>query len=150
MPPFQIKFMPDDRIIEANAGMSLLNAAAKAEIYIKSGCGGKGTCGACKVVVLSGDPLVAGTGTLTPEQISAANKALTEFDYRSELYKITAETLVISGKYDGLNPPTEGKICAKLIKKAVFVEMQYSGHLPMLEEEERYNDIIDKFLQSGY
>jgi len=70
MAQFQIKFMPENRIIEANHGTSLLQAAAKAEIYIKSGCGGKGTCGACKVVVLSGDPLVTGTGSLTAEQIS--------------------------------------------------------------------------------
>ncbi|MDR3601162.1 MAG: ASKHA domain-containing protein [Desulfosporosinus sp.] len=70
MPPFQIKFMPESRIIEADSGMSLLHAAAMAEIYIKSGCGSKGSCGACKVVVLSGEPLVTGTGNLTPEQIS--------------------------------------------------------------------------------
>ncbi len=70
MSAFQIKFMPENRIIEADYGTSLLNAAAKAEIYIKSGCGGKGTCGACKVVVLSGEPLVTGTGNLTSEQIS--------------------------------------------------------------------------------
>ena len=87
--------------------------------------------------------------SLTPEQISAANKALTGFDYRNELHEITAETLVISGKHDGLNPPTDGKVCAELIPKADFVEMQYSGHLPMLEEPERYNKIIDKFLQTG-
>lgn len=87
--------------------------------------------------------------SLTPEQISVANKALIGFDYRNELHKITAETLVISGKYDELNPPAEGKVCAKLIPKAAFVEMQYSGHLPMLEEPERYNEIIDNFLQSG-
>jgi len=70
MPPFQIKFMPEGRIIEADSGTSLLHAAAQAEIYIKSGCGSKGSCGACKVVVLSGEPLVNGTGNLTPEQIS--------------------------------------------------------------------------------
>ncbi|ODA42785.1 ASKHA domain-containing protein [Desulfosporosinus sp. BG] len=70
MPPFQIKFMPENRIIEVDSGTSLLQAAAKAEIFIKSGCGSKGSCGACKVVVLSGEPLVTGTGNLTPEQIS--------------------------------------------------------------------------------
>ena len=70
MSTFQIKFIPENRIIEADHGTSLLNAAAKAEIYIKSGCGGKGTCGACKVVVLSGDPSVTGTGSLTADQIS--------------------------------------------------------------------------------
>jgi len=70
MPPFQIKFMPESRIIEVESGTSLLHAAAQAEIFIKSGCGSKGSCGACKVVVLSGEPLVIGTGSLTPEQIS--------------------------------------------------------------------------------
>lgn len=85
--------------------------------------------------------------SLTPAQISAANKALTGFDYRNELHKITAETLIISGKHDELNPPSEGKVCADLIPKASFVEMKYSGHLPMLEEQQTYNEIIDKFLQ---
>jgi len=87
--------------------------------------------------------------TLTPEQMDVANKALSGFDYRSELEQITAETLVISGKHDGLNPPAEGKVCSSLIPKAVFIEMQYSGHLPMLEESKRYNRIIDNFLQAN-
>lgn len=62
--------MPEERIIEAEDGMSLLDAAAKAEIFIKSGCGGNGSCGACKVVVVSGEPQVTGTGDLTTEEIS--------------------------------------------------------------------------------
>lgn len=66
----QVKFMPENRTIEVNQGTSLLKAAAKAGIYIKSGCGGKGTCGACKIVVISGEFEVTGTGNLTPEQIS--------------------------------------------------------------------------------
>ncbi|KLU67772.1 CDP-6-deoxy-L-threo-D-glycero-4-hexulose-3-dehydrase reductase [Desulfosporosinus acididurans] len=66
----EIKFMPDDRIIQVEIGTSLLTAAAQAEIFIKSGCGGKGTCGACKVVVLNGEPQVIGTGNLTPEQLA--------------------------------------------------------------------------------
>ena len=63
--------MPENHTVEAEYGTSLLKAAAKAEIFIKSGCGGKGTCGACKVVVLNGEPLVTGTGNLTSEQISS-------------------------------------------------------------------------------
>ncbi|MDQ7094929.1 ASKHA domain-containing protein [Desulfosporosinus sp. PR] len=70
MPLFQIKFMPENRIIQVESGTTLLTAAAQAEIFIKSGCGGKGTCGACKIVVLSGAPLVTGTGNLTPEQLA--------------------------------------------------------------------------------
>jgi 3-oxoadipate enol-lactonase len=85
---------------------------------------------------------------LSPAQFSSANKALSNFDFRNELSKIAAKTLVISGKYDGLNPPTEGKICASLIPNATFVEMQYSGHAPIYEEPELYMKIIDDFLKN--
>ncbi len=85
MPPYQIKFKPENCIIEADAGTSLLKAAAQAEIHIKSGCGGKGTCGACKVVVKSGDPLVLGTGNLTAEQISAGVRLACQTRIRGDL-----------------------------------------------------------------
>ncbi|NML40362.1 alpha/beta fold hydrolase [Chitinophaga sp. G-6-1-13] len=86
---------------------------------------------------------------LPPEQFAAANKALAGFDFRGDLGKITAETLVISGKYDGLNPPEEGRECAKLIPHAAFVEMQYSGHAPMYEEPEVYMKAVETFLLMG-
>ena len=85
---------------------------------------------------------------LSPAQFASANKALSNFDFRNDLPKIKAKTLVISGKYDGLNPPSEGKICASLIPNATFVEMQYSGHAPMYEEPELYMKIIDDFLKN--
>ncbi len=65
-----VKFMPENRTIEVKEGTSLVKAAAQAGIYIKSGCGGKGSCGACKVTVLSGHPEVKGTGRLTQEEIA--------------------------------------------------------------------------------
>ena len=85
---------------------------------------------------------------LSPAQFISANKALSNFDFRNDLPKIKAKTLVISGKYDGLNPPSEGKLCASLIPNATFVEMQYSGHAPNYEEPELYIKIIDDFLKN--
>jgi 3-oxoadipate enol-lactonase len=85
---------------------------------------------------------------LSPEQFVAANKAVGGFDFRKDLPKIRAKTLVISGKYDGLNPPSEGKICASLIPDARFVEMQYSGHAPMYEEPETYLKNVKNFLMN--
>lgn len=85
--------------------------------------------------------------TLTPKQTVAANKALEGFDFRGELHKITAKTLIINGKYDELNPSAEGKLCASLIPNSTFIEMKYSGHIPMVEEAETYNNIIDQFLK---
>ncbi|EHQ24906.1 alpha/beta fold hydrolase [Mucilaginibacter paludis] len=83
---------------------------------------------------------------LSPDQFNAANKAIGAFDFRKELSKVTAKTLVISGKYDGLNPPDDGKEVASLIKNATFVEMQYSGHAPMFEEPDTYVNIVQGFL----
>ena len=85
--------------------------------------------------------------SLTPKETAAANKALEAFDYRNELHNITAKTLVISGKYDELNLPSDGKLCASLIPNSTYIEMQYSGHVPIIEEPETYNNIIDKFLR---
>jgi 3-oxoadipate enol-lactonase len=84
---------------------------------------------------------------LTPEQQAAANKALEGFDFRSKLHKVTAETLVISGRYDGLNPPERGREIASLIPKALFVEYEKSGHAPNVEESERFLKEITEFLQ---
>jgi len=84
--------------------------------------------------------------TLSHEQFAAANKAIGAFDFRNQLSKITAKTLVISGKYDGLNPPADGKEVASLIKDATFVEMEYSGHAPMFEEPQTYINIVEHFL----
>jgi len=83
---------------------------------------------------------------LTPEQFVAANKALTNFDFRKDLPNITAPALVISGKYDSLNPPKDGQEIASLIPNATFQEMQFSGHAPIYEETERYLKLVEDFL----
>ena len=84
---------------------------------------------------------------LTPEQQAAANKALEGFDYRTNLHKITADTLVISGKYDGLNPPEEGREIAELIPKSTFMEFKASGHSPNVEEPVCFMKEITSFLK---
>ena len=44
----------DDREFEARAGAKLLEALSSVGLYLPSGCGGKGTCGQCRVTVLEG------------------------------------------------------------------------------------------------
>jgi Uncharacterized metal-binding protein len=70
MPQSLVKFMPENRTIEVENGTTLLEAASQAGINLTAGCGGQGSCGACKVTVLVGNPEVAGTGSLTQEQIA--------------------------------------------------------------------------------
>jgi 3-oxoadipate enol-lactonase len=83
---------------------------------------------------------------LSVAEMAAANKALEGFDFRAALPTITAETLVISGSYDGLNPPPRGKELASFIPNAAFAEFDQSGHAPNVEEPEKFLETVSKFL----
>jgi len=83
---------------------------------------------------------------LTAEQNLAANRALEGFDFRPDLARVTAETLVISGRHDALNPPEEGELITRLIPKARFEVLEHSGHVPNMEEPERFFELIESFL----
>ena len=79
-------------------------------------------------------------------EMKTATAALTNFDFRNELGKVKAKTLVVSGKYDRVNPPEEGLICAQKIAHAKFVVMQNSAHAPTIEEPEIFRQLVDEFL----
>ena len=57
-----------DKAINTRAGDTLLNTLAAQKIFIPSACGGKGTCGVCKVEVHSGG------GALLPTETSHVNR----------------------------------------------------------------------------
>ncbi|MFC5407039.1 alpha/beta fold hydrolase [Cohnella soli] len=85
--------------------------------------------------------------TLTdPKEQAAANKAVEGFDFRDRLPAVTARTLVISGKHDGLNPPERGREIASLIAGSTFSEFEFSGHAPSVEEPERFMSEVTAFL----
>ena len=52
-----------ERELDVDGGQTLLSALNGAEIWIPSACGGKGTCGYCKVTVLAGGGAVLPTET---------------------------------------------------------------------------------------
>ncbi|SHE50825.1 3-oxoadipate enol-lactonase [Seinonella peptonophila] len=83
---------------------------------------------------------------LTPAQQNAANRALEGFDFREDLPKVTAPTLIISGKYDGMNPPERGQEIASLIPNATFIEFEQSGHMPSGEQPKLFLDTVLDFL----
>lgn len=54
-----VLFQPKGKRVSVRKGESLLQAGLKNRIYIKSRCGGKGSCQACKVQILSDKPLIS-------------------------------------------------------------------------------------------
>ena len=58
----------NDRDFEVSAGSKLLEALADAGLFLPAGCGGKGTCGQCKVKVFEGG------GALLPTEESLVSR----------------------------------------------------------------------------
>jgi uncharacterized 2Fe-2S/4Fe-4S cluster protein (DUF4445 family) len=63
MPP--VRFLPQDMSVDLPKGSTLMDAAQKAGINIEYACGGSGTCGKCRVRILSGDVSFEKTGALS-------------------------------------------------------------------------------------
>ncbi|MFC1865056.1 ASKHA domain-containing protein [Chloroflexota bacterium] len=52
---YKVTFLPEHKEVEVDEGISLLEAAEKAGVYINSVCGGEGLCGECRLQVVSGN-----------------------------------------------------------------------------------------------
>jgi len=50
----KITFLPDKKNITVNKGTTILEALEKSGIIIDTPCGGKGTCGKCKILINKG------------------------------------------------------------------------------------------------
>ena len=86
---------------------------------------------------------------LTAEQKQAVDAALTDFDLRPGLALISAPTLVIAGRDDGLNPPELGAEVAALIPDARFVVFEESGHMLIVEEPDHLRREVLAFLNDS-
>jgi len=65
-----------NKALTAPVGGTLLNTLANQKIFIPSACGGKGSCGVCKVVVKEGG------GSLLPTEQTHINRGLAKKGYR--------------------------------------------------------------------
>jgi len=54
MDKFKVSFLPEGKVVEVDAGATILEAAEKASVNINSMCGGNGVCGKCRVQVSNG------------------------------------------------------------------------------------------------
>jgi 3-oxoadipate enol-lactonase len=77
---------------------------------------------------------------------AAVERSLAGFDLRPALSRITAPTLVISGRSDGLNPPEVGEELARHIPGSRFEVYEHSGHALPWEEGDRLVDDVTEFL----
>ncbi len=62
-----VKFLPHDKSIEVEEGVSVIRAAMAAGVHINASCGGEGVCGKCRILIEEGAIEGGGRDKLRPE-----------------------------------------------------------------------------------
>ncbi len=66
-------------------------------------------------------------------------------DYRQQLKDVTAKTLIVAGRYDGVSTPEFNLQYKTFMPQAEFVMFEQSGHNPYLEEPEKFYALFERF-----
>lgn len=65
---------------------------------------------------------------------------------KHRLHRIGVPTLVVSGENDGITAPAYGRAFAQLIPNARFASIPEAGHLPHVEQPDRFMALLHEFL----
>jgi len=74
--------------------------------------------------------------------------ALDKFDSREWLHDIHAPALVIAADSDFILPATLSRAIADIIPNAQYYCFENCGHLPHIEQPEKYAEIVSAFLKN--
>ncbi|MEM7753141.1 MAG: 3-oxoadipate enol-lactonase [Pseudomonadota bacterium] len=77
---------------------------------------------------------------------AGCSAAISGTDFYTTTASLTLPTLAIAGTEDGSTPPDLVREAAALIKGSRFELIRGAGHLPMVEEPERFAEILTGFL----
>jgi pimeloyl-ACP methyl ester carboxylesterase len=80
---------------------------------------------------------------------TGALRAVLTYDFRERLPQISCPTLVIWGRNDLIVPVRGAHEYARLIPGAQKVILDHTGHVPMIERPERFNDLVAAFVGDG-
>jgi len=72
---------------------------------------------------------------------------LPHFDLTDQLEWINTPTLIIAGAYDWVCTPLASRYLAEHIKVAEFVLFEDCGHMPFIEDPERFIDVVVTFIR---
>ena len=61
MTSYTVVFLPSEIEIDVHEGVTIMEAARLAGVQLESICGGKGSCGKCRIRVIEGNEWQAGT-----------------------------------------------------------------------------------------
>lgn len=85
---------------------------------------------------------------INPQHIWERFNELLSFDQRTELAGVLCPVLLVRGEQDGFVPPYCVAELHDAMPRSTVVRMPDCGHLPYLEQPERFNAILEDFLTS--
>jgi len=75
--------------------------------------------------------------------------ALTDYDFRDRLPDIKNRTLLVWGRCDNLVPVEDADEFERLIPDSRKIILEDTGHVPMIERPETFNDLLIEFLDEA-
>jgi pimeloyl-ACP methyl ester carboxylesterase len=80
----------------------------------------------------------------------AALRACLDYDFRDRLPEVKVPTLIVWGEKDSIIPVRDANEFERLIPDSRKVVMEDTGHIPMAERPQAFNDVLVEFLaESG-
>ena len=75
-----------------------------------------------------------------------ALRACLDYDFRDRLPEVKVPTLIVWGEHDSIIPVRDADEFERLIEDSRKVVMKDTGHIPMAERPEAFNDVLVEFL----
>ena len=72
-----------------------------------------------------------------------------QYDVRDQLGQITVPTLVVAGRHDWVTPAGQSEQIAAGIPRSELVIFEESGHLPFIEEQQAFVDLVTRFVTTS-
>jgi pimeloyl-ACP methyl ester carboxylesterase len=87
------------------------------------------------------------SGAGKPGFLDALN-AILDYDFEDRLPEIACPTLIVWGRNDEIVPVEDAYEYERLIPGARKVIFDETGHVPMLERPDRFNELVEEFVSS--
>jgi len=150
----RVHFSPFEKHVDVEPGISLLEAAAQADIVLNSVCGGDGICGRCKMIVREGRVEGDSPGLLTLEEtqhnvvlacqahvVSDLHVDIPDATRAGDRIEVDAESQRFRAIHPGITRKSDSK--APLVTRH-FLELAAPSLEDHLSDEQRLRDTLWK------
>ncbi|MCK5835633.1 MAG: DUF4445 domain-containing protein [Desulfobacula sp.] len=133
---YEVVFEPGKEKITVPAGTNLLEASQKADIYINASCNGKGSCGKCRLIILSGKVESKNTSLLSDKEKAKGYVLACQSTIHEDIHvRIPEETIEKKLKAAGMGENATKKLFGLVEKIEPLVEkVPLQLNLPTLED----------------